>query len=137
VDAAHGDMVWNHWERGASGVKAIFRYAVTAEQSHYKVEEHSTGYRGEIAIDPQSGTILRLVLKADQQRGPMTRADMMVEYAPVELGDKLYTCPIRSVALSLIGVRSEWLNDVVFDQYHLYRADARMLPGYSNPRKSH
>jgi hypothetical protein len=132
LDAAQGNMVWTRWERGAAGLEAVFRYEVTAEQSHYMVEQRKSGYSGEIAIDPSSGTILRLALKSDLQRGPMTLADMMVEYGPTELGGKTYTCPIRSVALSVVGLTSEWLNDVVFDQYHLYSANARMLPGFKN-----
>ena len=85
LDAAQGNMVWTRWERGAAGLEAVFPYEVTAEQSHYMVEQRKSGYSGEIAIDPSSGTILRLVLKSDLQRGPMTLADMMVEYGPTEL----------------------------------------------------
>lgn len=132
LDAAHGDMFWSRWERGASGPEAVFHYAITAEYSHYKVNEKTTGYRGEIAIDPATGAILRLVLKSDPQLGDtLMRADMVVEYGPVELGGKTYICPVRSVAISVAGLTSEWINDVVFDQYHLYRAESRILPGFS------
>lgn len=132
VDAAHGDMVWNRWEQGATGPEAVFRYAVTAENSHYKVDEKYTGYRGEIAMNPRTGTILRLVLRSDPQPGdPLLRADIVVEYGPVELGGKTYICPVRSAALSVAGLTSESINDVVFDQYHLYQASSRILPGFS------
>lgn len=132
LDAAHGDTVWERWERGAAGPMAVFRYAVTAENSNYKVEDRFTGYRGEIAIDPKTGTILRQVLRSDPQPGdPLLRADIVVEYGAVELGGKSYICPLRSVALWVARMDVEWLNDVVFDQYHLYQASSRILPGFS------
>jgi len=62
------------------------------------VEQRKSGYSGEIAIDPSSGTILRLVLKSDLQRGPMTLADMMVEYGPTEL-EAAKPTPAQSGAL--------------------------------------
>jgi hypothetical protein len=134
IDADQGDLVWSHWEEGAAGPEAVFRYAVTAKNSHYKVDQELSGYRGEIAIDPATGAILRLVLRSDPQPGdPLLRADILVEYGPVELGGKTYICPVRGVALSRVYIQ-EWLNDVVFDQYHLYRAESRILPGYNaNP----
>ena len=131
VDASQGDMVWSRWEQGAGGPEAVSRYAVTAEKSHYTVNEQYSGYRGEIAIDPATGTILRLVLRADPEPGDaLLRADILVEYGPVELGGKTYICPVRGVAISRT-LMWQWLNDVVFDQYHLYRASARVLPGFN------
>ena len=150
IDAAHGDMAWSHWEQGADGQKAVFHYTIPASLSHYNVDGKNRGYRGDIVMDPGTGAILRLVLRADPQQGELlAKADMMVEYGPVELGGKTYICPLRSVALSRAGLiranermlpelvarrrggESEWINDVVFDQYHLYSASARILPGFN------
>jgi hypothetical protein len=131
LDAGQGNLVWSHWEQGMSGPEAVFHYSVTAEKSHYKVEKEFTGYKGEIAVDPSNGTILRLVLRADDPLG-MT-ADILVEYGPVELGGKTYICPLKSIAI-LGGFELLSLNDVVFEQYHLYRADSRILPGFTQPR---
>ena len=131
LDAGQGNLVWSHWEQGILGPEAIFHYSVTAEKSHYKVEKEFAGYQGEIAVDPSNGTILRLVLRADDPLG-MT-ADILVEYGPVDLGGKTYICPLKSIAL-LGGFELLWLNDVVFEQYHLYRADSHILPGFSQSR---
>jgi hypothetical protein len=128
LDAGQGNLVWSHWEQGASGPEAVFHYSVTAEKSHYEVEKEFTGYKGEIAVDPSNGTILRLFLRAEDSLG-MT-ADILVEYGPVELGGKTYICPLKSIAI-LGGFELLWLNDVVFEQYHLYRADSRILPGFT------
>ena len=38
VDSSHGKLVWSHWEQAAAGAEAVFHYAVSREQSHYRVE---------------------------------------------------------------------------------------------------
>jgi hypothetical protein len=126
VDAAQGNLVWSRWEPGTRGSEAVFTYAVTADKSHYQVNKRLSDYTGEITIDPESGAVLRIVLKAEDPFGSVS--DMVVEYGPVELGGRIYSCPLKGVALSA-GIKLRWLNDVVFEEYHLYRAGVRLLPG--------
>ena len=38
ADAAKGELKWSHWERGASGVEAVFDFAVPQSASHYLVD---------------------------------------------------------------------------------------------------
>lgn len=158
VDAAHGEMVFDHWENGPSGEEAVFNYKVPESQSHYtvafqspsrdeasEVQQHSA-YHGEVAIDPDSGAILRIALIADLPGdAPITRGDVMVEYATVEIGGKTYICPVRSVAVSvgqsgkmttnvkdsrpIHAVNRTLLNDVSFSDYHVFRSELRILPG--------
>jgi hypothetical protein len=156
-DAAHGGMTWNRWERGSAGTLAVFRYRVPKEHSHYSVSFHGlssdkadaepvTGYHGEVAIDPATGTILRLTVQAEQPLGsPVFQGDIMVEYGPVEIGGKTYTCPVRSVSISMGDMRfmsgtdplgeytpgpeATLLNDVTFENYHQFRSDSRILTG--------
>lgn len=117
-----------------------------------------TGYHGEIAVDPVTGAILRLTLEADlKPTDPLLRSDILVEYGPVEIGGKTYICPVKSVSLSVApallsdasrmqrdrgSVREKdshtnkehlqtFLNDDVFEQYHLFRAESRILSGNS------
>jgi hypothetical protein len=157
VDAAHGGgFIWSRWERGSSGTVAVFRYRVAKDQSHYSVGSHGrsnnqedaqqvTGYHGEVAIDPATGTILRLTVQAEQPLGsPILEGDIMVEYAPVEIGGKTYTCPIRSVSIVMRGMGimgvypftrsastsdTTLLNDMTFENYHQFRSDSRILIG--------
>jgi hypothetical protein len=140
-------------------LQAVFRFSVPQEQSHYDVAYQSppgresiydlnrpTAYHGEIAIDASTGTIFRLALVADIDPGlSVTRADIMVEYGPVEIGSKTYTCPVRSVSFSegrtvmvvrtLIGMGDALgppitrLNDVSFADYHIFRTEMRILTG--------
>jgi hypothetical protein len=129
VDAPHGNLAWDHWEQSPDGPRAVYRYKVAAENSHYQVDGMPTGYEGEITIDPRQGTVFRLVFRANlEPPNPLISADILVEYGPVELGGKTYICPVRSVALSR-DAQLQRLNDVVFEDYHLYRANARLVTG--------
>jgi VWFA-related protein len=164
-DAARSKLAWSHWEQGASGPMAVFSYSVPKEKSHYTVnyccvaEQDATSaanlspfsqivaYHGEIAVDPASGTILRLMLEAEMKASdPVARASIVVEYGPVEIGDRTYFCPFKSVSSTLaqalqfnarflypeankLQPLKTMLNDVAFEQYHVFRADARVLTG--------
>jgi len=122
-DLRSGQIAFDHWERGAERI-AVFRFAVAESQSHYSVEfccylaadgwlrryEANPRYHGELAIDAETGAILRLVLKTDLEPSPLLhleadaekplkRADVLVEYGPVVIGGRTYICPLRSVSV--------------------------------------
>ncbi len=137
--------------------RAVFRYIVSAQPSRFesggcclpdgdgrKGFRKQTGYHGEIAIDPASGALLRLTMQADLEGFvPLDRSDIMVVYRPVEIGGRTYICPARSVSISRarsVPTLREWndefktwgpyttmLNDFVFQEYHLFRGQSRML----------
>ena len=115
LDAARNKLAWLRWEQGESGPRAVFAYSVPRENSHYEVDyccvedsegrthtfHELEGYEGEMAVDPATGAILRLTVKAQIKPGePVSRADLLVEYGAVEIGGKSYICPARSIALS-------------------------------------
>jgi hypothetical protein len=158
-DAVQGKLSWSHWEQGAAGLVAVYLYSVPPEESHYEVGsswvrdtrgnrvvfQQFSGYRGEIVVDPSTGTLLRLVLRADTKpTDPLIKADLLVEYGPMVLDGKTYICPQRSVALSVAAGTQAYspqgqpaprlletsLNDVAFERYHLFHADAKILNGY-------
>jgi hypothetical protein len=153
ADSARNGVIWSHWEQGAAGLMAVFRYTVARESSHYTVTfpgperdlQLLSAYHGEIAIDPADGSILRLTMVADlKSEDPVTAAGLLVEYGPVEIAGSNYICPVKSVALSLVPkVRVESsstngrntsrgplqirVNDVAFRDYHLFRAEVRIV----------
>lgn len=68
-----GQLSWSRWEQGNTGRMAVFRYVVTGDDTFYLVSVCCTPdgdgnqvyaryprYHGEIAIDPETGAILRL-----------------------------------------------------------------------------
>jgi VWFA-related protein len=157
--ARNGGLRWSHWERGEGGKVAVFRYAIPLGKSLYEVEfcctpdrdwselfQKYVGYHGEIAIDPGSGAILRLAWDADlTSTTPMALSEIEIEYGPVEIAGKTYVCPLRSVSMvrgrsvinlalqdesfTTYGPYATMLNDITFSNYHVFRSDARILPG--------
>jgi VWFA-related protein len=166
-DLPKGNLRWSHWEQGATGLESVFRFDVPKAASHYQVEfccirghlifQEFSAYHGELTIDPANGTILRMTLIADLEKGAqIAEADLMVEYGPIELGGKKYFCPVRSVSVSRAPGEFErtaserqrvlsmdqatstnetgegaplqiMLNETTFNNYHLFRADAQIL----------
>jgi VWFA-related protein len=166
VDATRGDskLIWSRWVQGEEGREAVFRYIVRAENPHYNVTHcclvggntflASPRYLGELAIDPGTGSILRLTMESEpgwipepnlNPVLPVKDAAMMVEYGPVEIGGKRYICPRRSVVIMRVRTVSTltiWdqtfdvyapyetlLNDIAYNEYHKFGSEARMLPG--------
>jgi VWFA-related protein len=164
IDAARSKLAWSHWEKGPTGLRAVFSYEVPKGNSHYTITHDSVpencstvpqtssqviAYHGEMAIDPASGTILRLILLADMKPDEFTvKSGIEVEYGQVSIGGKDYFLPIRSVTFSVahsLQVHGGWghgqgcltlvvtpslqnsLNDVAFKNYHVFRSDATVL----------
>jgi hypothetical protein len=158
--AIPGDMTWARCEPSPEGPRAVFRYVVPDRVSTFEIGycclpdgdgtrmfRKLAGYGGEIAIDAASGAVLRLTLKADLKPDlPMNRADTLVVYGPVNIGGKTYMSPIRSVSISrartvkvltafgqsfrIFGPYRTMVNDVTFDDYHMFRGESRLLTGY-------
>ncbi len=155
-DAVMNKIYWGHWELGEDGAIAVFRYWVQQGQSSYlvslpeaakidKIETMYPAYHGEIGVDPTSGAILRITVIADfQPPNQAAASSILVEYGSVAIGGKSYICPTHGVALARFAVpdplgpesriepvlvtRFETqLNDVVFVDYHLFRAESRVL----------
>ena len=144
------EMKWSHWELLNGKRAALFHYSVDAAHSRYtltwccqghgedrKPRQVKTAYSGEIAVDPGTGAILRIVRKAAPPRGfPAHRTDTMVEYGPVEIGGRTYTCPARSVIVSEAraagrGFRPilHYLNEGQFSGYRKFVASADLHIG--------
>jgi VWFA-related protein len=160
-----GGLTWIRWERVTAGRAAVFRSTIPSDESRRfvwtccvpdgdgtQVYQRYAGYHIEIAIDPESGAILRESFQFDlKSTTPLTRSDIMIEYGPVEIGGKTYFCPLRSV--SIVRARSvrmltEWdesfrsygpyttmLNDISFDRYHMFRSESRILTGFTPTKK--
>jgi len=164
ADALAGKITWSRWERAAAGSVAVFHYAVPQEKSNYRVmfccvvEGYSSdglpnkrpfderaAYQGEIGFDPSNGTILRITMEAEIPAGELvSKAGMLVEYGPVEIGGKTFICPAKSVSLLTVhtakrmgayarssyqGAGKTYLNDVVFSQYRRFGSEMHILPG--------
>lgn len=154
-------LTWSRWEDTSHGRRAIFHIAIPAEESHFlvggcclpegdgkQIFHKFAAYDGEIAIDPTSGAVLRLQIEANLQNHlPFARSDVIISYAPVEIGGQTYVCPVKSVSIwRARSVRSllEWnsfyrtygpywtmVSEYTFDQFHVFRSTSRILPDYT------
>ena len=155
-----GRMKWVRWESGPEGRRGVFEFEIPATESTYfeggcclpdadgeNPFRIQAGYRGEIAINPADGTIFRLQQQFDMQEYvPMDRDEVLIDYGPVKISGKTYFCPARSVSLargrSVISLK-QWdqsfltygpyatkMNDMRFSNYHLFRAESRILPNF-------
>jgi hypothetical protein len=95
-------------------------------------------YHGSLAIDPISGAILRITVQAELDiDGPVTRADILVEYGPVLIADRKFICPLRSLALTqglagtnaTLGIPPDMqINEASFTNYHRLGSTIRIIP---------
>ncbi|WP_348264757.1 VWA domain-containing protein [Telmatobacter sp. DSM 110680] len=117
----------NRWAR-AGGTTAMVRTAMVRSKP---------AYQGSLWIDPASGTILRVTLVADLKgNSTIERGAILVDYGPVPIADRTVICPMRSLALSsapatvnatLKGTATEWLNENLFSDYHMFASTSRIL----------
>lgn len=120
----------NRWAR-TGGMSAMTASSKTA------MVRTKPGYQGSLWIDPATGTILRVTLVADLKgNSTIERGAILVEYGPVAIAEKTLICPVRSLALSsapatvnasLEGAPTEWLNENLFTDYHMFASTSRIL----------
>ncbi len=142
ADILKGKIGWSHWEQADGGPAAVFQFAVRADKSSYIVryccvlkggrssEFTSTpAYHGEIALEPATGAVLRVVLKTDLSPDvvDLMRADLAFDYKRIDIGGRSYILPARSVSL-LKTPTVVAINDVVFDNYHQFRGEMKIVP---------
>jgi hypothetical protein len=114
---------------------------------------------GEITVDPTNGSIWRLAfVEQGQFPDPSSKEGLtewwgrLVNYSAVEIGGIVYNCPARSVQMVVFpdpefaktrdqeklerkyGLKEspqrEYLNESIFEDYHLFRAETKILPGF-------
>lgn len=158
-DLSHGTMTFHHWEHESSGLAAVFRYSVPEAESHYNVNYSCNAnpfharpaYHGSIAIDPDSGAILRLTMQADwRPNDPVSHVAEVIENGPVEIAGHSYICPSQSIAFMVEesnicsrspdfrgDVRSMMLNRTTFTNYHKLGSTSRIIldPTADSPRQ--
>ena len=154
TDTVKGKVTWSHWEQMAAGPAAVFHYAVPRSASHYEIvgtiahgprwqpADASTvrtapAYHGSLWVDPATGVILRISIETDKNGSDQFRSvAVMVQYAPVQIGDRTFICPARSLALdlgisdansSLGDAPTEWLNIASYSGYHRFVSTTRIL----------
>lgn len=167
VDAARSTFTWAGWTQDPAGPLAVFRYSVPMEHSNYGVKfccvptngaflsgvDRRTAYHGILLVEPETGLIRQLTLQADLNKGdlatllaealegyPLQRADLWIQYGPVQIAGRTYNLPLQSVAISCartvvadrknlpqIGPLKTFINKVTFSNYHEFRSESRII----------
>lgn len=154
-------VTWSRWQHGTAGREAVFAFAVPNTVPHqYAVIgccvpdrpgnlqfQLLPGYHGEVAIDPETGAVLRFQLESDLRGfAPADQSAIMVAYGPGTIGGHTYIVPQRSVSFvraRAITILHNWnlsfrtwgpeqtsMEVFTFDRYGMFRATVKMLPGY-------
>lgn len=110
---------------------------VATGQADTKLFRVTPGYHGTLAINPDTGAILRITIEAElKSEDPISKAATMVQYGPVTIGDRTFIFPVRSMALSVEkpGPNSHLgdpptllVNQTAFTNYHRLGATIRMF----------
>lgn len=158
LDMKEGSITFHHWESGAAGPLAVFRYTVPQSASHYEVKYACHGqpifhaqpaYHGTLSIDPATGVMVRYTVQAESSVGdPITRVASAIEYGAVVLGVRRYFCPLRSLAFMVEEADTcsdarrrkmdrpvAMLNRIIFSDYHKLGSEMEIVPADQNPPK--
>ena len=150
LDLPGGQLRWSHWEQMPAGPAVVLQYEVPRAHSHFSMRlsccathtvydqylkeisyAQTPGYHGEIAIDPATGSVLRLtVIPEFAAQDLIESAGIAIDYDWRTIGDKRHLCPVHSVAhftiaaekillsatsnsgnLALVGMRQRQLED--------------------------
>jgi hypothetical protein len=125
---AAGKLTWLRWETVNGKQTAVYSFAVDKKKSHYAVDyccfpdtdrvggtnsvianttqiysdwkdvKATVPYRGELFIDPQTGAIDRLVIKADFKPSDVIHLEeTRIDYSPVTVGGNVLILPVRTI----------------------------------------
>jgi hypothetical protein len=129
--------------RGGGGRGAMGSQATGDEIALHMVP----GYHGSLYIDPATGIIRRLTVEAELGDGTVSRADTVIEYGQVTIGDRKFTCPLRSMNIwmgpaeggqpaselainipqSLVPKGTLYVNETDFTDYHRLGSEMRIV----------
>ncbi|MGA9669388.1 MAG: hypothetical protein WBQ94_09280 [Terracidiphilus sp.] len=156
VDAAQSSTSFHHWEKTPTGLVAVFHYSVPRVGSHYEVNykcptnepfHDSPAYHGSFSIDPASGALMRITLQTEgQPDDPISHVASIVEYSPIEIGERRYICPVRSIATMVeesnacaarhhnpkLAQPILMLNQTSFTSYHRLGSTSRIVSDGAN-----
>lgn len=125
---AAGKLAWLRWETVNGKPTAVFSFAVDKKKSHYAVDyccfpdtdrvggtnsvianttqmysswkdvKATVPYHGELFVEPETGIVVRLVIKADFKSSDVVhQEDTRIDYSIVTVGATALTLPVRTI----------------------------------------
>jgi hypothetical protein len=122
------EFAWKGWGRVRKQRVAVFTYRVDPQHSRNRITFGATavvaGFHGEISVDPESGTALRVTLTAEMPRGfPITACSSWTEYDLRQVGGRTFVLPVASETRMEQG-RYLAVNTIEFRDYRKFHTDA-------------
>jgi len=126
--------------RGSQDTVAAVTFGADAKSASSESDSyHGTpSYHGNLYLDPATGAVLRFTIQSDlKPSDPITRADISVQYGPIEIDGKSYICPVHSIAISLVKSQARGdmsdreirrINEVSFTDYHRFGSTSQIIP---------
>jgi len=124
-----GNIHWLRWET-ISGVKtAVFSYEVNKKNALYSAEyccfpahgsarwepfKKNVGLRGEFFVNPETGTTLRLVMKAELDTSDFVeREDTRIDYSATTIDDNTFVVPAGSFTQTEVNVGGDSTRGII------------------------
>ena len=164
TDSLNGSIAWSHWENISGRLTAVYNFAVGEQASHYIVNfcwqmltlettihmradfdrfttscyHGEPGYRGSIAVDRESGAVMRITVEPVLPPAiALTQAAMSIKYGTEEIGGQNYICPQSGVAVSRVRYSADSerpsreilrINETAFTDYRRFGTTVTILP---------
>ena len=131
--ASEARFRWESWQTIGDRPAAVYSYEVDQPHSRYSLrigeqspsQEVVVGYRGLVAVDRETGEVLRLVYQASEipKDFPIQNVSVTVDYGFANAGGKRYLLPIRSETETRVqGLHKR--NQTEFRDYQKFTADS-------------
>ena len=143
-------FTWREWELSGVRPLAVFDYRVPLATSEYVLQALShaivVGFRGHVAIDPETGRTMRWTIDAEiPSNFPIAESVTTLEYGLRQIGGTEYLLPVRAEVVAAERVprrrevehlpeekreaalrRMRYRNLIEFRDYRKFTADARI-----------
>ena len=125
---SQASFAWKGWSRVRHRRVAVFNYRVSRERSRNEVRLSEkrviAGYHGEISVDPESSTVIRITLNAELPAGfGIEACSSSTEYDYRDVAGRSFLLPVESNATLAMG-RYRAANHIEFRDYRKFQTEA-------------
>ncbi len=132
-------LKWDRWEALQGNVKAVFNYFVPVPQTEYSLlyccfmkpgvgevqQSYKAPMRGSIYVDPATGVISRLIIKAVDlpENFHIKENNTIIDYNQISIENRPYTLPVTAT----VFVRAESQknrNEISFVRYRKFNPES-------------
>jgi VWFA-related protein len=134
--ASAASFAWLRREQVRGRVVQVFSYFVDAAHSRYRITYRGSqqqapvfaAFRGQVALDPETGTVRRLTLSTEPQPAniPVRQVSLALDYDEIGVADQVYLLPVAVTLDVRLHKKTVARNEVSFRSYQRFSADSRI-----------